>query len=121
MKTLYLLLFIFTFTLCAAQQQNEGAELIQLNPADTSKIEYFDQKTFELYYKPSWFYEDSLVKAKIYMPKHEIPKLSDEEIMDKMDRRPTLAPCTLNHVFKQQIIQFSTNRRQPKARMLVLC
>ena len=120
MKTLYLLLFIFTFTLCAAQQQKEGAELIQLNPADTSKIEYFDQKTFELYYKPSWFYEDSLVKAKIYMPKHEIPKLSDEEIMDKMDRIPTLFPFTFNHVVKQHIDQFSTNRRQLIARSLGL-
>ena len=120
MKTLHLLFFILTFTLGAAQQQEEDIKVSKVTPADTIKIEYFDQKTFDLYYKPSWFHEDSLVKASIRMPKHEIPKLSDEEIMDKMDKIPTLFPFTFNHVIKQHIDQFSTSRRQLIARSLGL-
>lgn len=105
MKNIFALLTLFIFTTLSAQKE-EQVEVI-----DLSMVQNYDSKTYDLYYKQSWFESDSSIRASIYMAKHEIPQLSDEEIIEFMGRIPTAFPLTFNNVVKQHIEQFSEKRR----------
>lgn len=117
MKTSCLILFSFTLSTLLGQDST-GVSPSDSLPIDLEFISSYDQKTFDLFYKPSWFAEDSLVYFSIFMPKHEIPSWSDEEILEAMDYIPSNFPFTFNNIVKQHIDQFSTNRRQLIARSL---
>jgi membrane-bound lytic murein transglycosylase D len=114
MKAIQLFIFSFLFTLTFGQIDDTSKVIV----VDMETMEFYDQKTFELYYKPSWFNEDSVVKASVYMQKIDIPSLSDVDVISSMELIPTTFPLTFNNVVKQHIDQFSTNRRLLVSRSL---
>jgi membrane-bound lytic murein transglycosylase D len=103
----YFLSFFLFFTCSFAVAQVE----IRYNEVDFEEINLIEKKTYGLYYKTSWFENDSVVKKSVYMPKHEIPRLTDEEIIEFMQMIPTSFPLTFNNIVKQYIDQFSESRR----------
>lgn len=108
MKANYLLFLLFLFAWASGQETPSN---VQVTVVDMETIELYDQKTFDLYYDPSWFEEDSIVKASIYKSKHLIPSLIDDDVISSMELIPTTFPLSFNHVVRQHIDQFSTNRR----------
>ncbi|MEZ4978420.1 MAG: transglycosylase SLT domain-containing protein [Chitinophagales bacterium] len=102
-----ILLFTFICLMLFAKAQDNPIKV------DVEQESLFDleKKTFDLFYKAIWFEEDSLVEQSINMPKHEITRLSEEEIIAMMNKIPSTFPLCYNDIIKQYIEQFSDKRR----------
>lgn len=118
MKSPLIILLVFHLLgLSKAHAQEDSIQSIDIN---LDYIQALDQKTFELYYAESWFLDDSLIQLDLKMPKHEIPSMSNEEILAKMELIPSQFPFTFNNIVQQHIDQFSSSRRLLIAKSLGL-
>jgi len=102
----------FLITCCILSLQLSFSQLNVVHPeVEIEKLDFIEKKTYDLFYKSIWFENDSLVKASVNKSSHEIPKLTDEEIVEFMQMIPTTFPLTFNYVVRQHIDQFSENIR----------
>lgn len=105
------LIILLVFHLLGLSKAHAQEDSIQSSDINLDYIQALDQKTFELYYEESWFLDDSLIQLALKMPKHEIPSMSNEEILAKMELIPSQFPFTFNNIVQQHIDQFSSSRR----------
>jgi membrane-bound lytic murein transglycosylase D len=102
----------FLITCCILSLQLSFSQLNVVHPeVEIEKLDFIEKKTYDLFYKSIWFENDSIVKASVNKSSHEIPKLTDEEIVEFMQMIPTTFPLTFNYVVRQHIDQFSENIR----------
>lgn len=108
LRYLFLVIASYCFTNLYCQDDSSTVNHVVV---DMNTVYEIDAKSFELFYKPHWFENDSLVKSKIYQPKHQIPKYTDEELIEFFSQLPTTLPLSFNNVIKKNIEQFAENRR----------
>ena len=113
-KTIPTIAFAFISSLNYAQDS------LAHQTIDIPTIQEFDNKTYDLFYKETWFEDDDTIAASIRMNKDDVIKYTDQEIVDLMGLIPTEFPLSYNNVIKSHIEYFSTNRRRTIAESLGL-
>lgn len=111
---------LIVLSLFAYSQAIGQVDSVKVDTIDLTLIQDLDKKTFDLYYEESWFLDDSVIQYAIKMPKHEIPSMTNEEILAKMELIPSQFPFTFNDIVRQHIDQFSSSRRLLVARSVGL-
>ena len=77
-----------------------------------------DSMALTIFSRDKFFVDDAVLMASVNMPLDQIPKYSDQQIVDKMKLIPSIIPMSYNNTIRQFIEFFAYKRRGLMAQCL---